>query len=125
MLLNARNQSKIASRLRVDASTIKGVTGFVEASRVGHRHLHDGAHVLTRTESSQFDAPYNCTSSHRVARAADLSRSTIPCTPPAKRPSGTLAAPPYLRVRTSKLFGRAAYAILNELTYENHYNLKN
>eukprot|EP00965_Chrysotila_dentata_P008662 281600-Pleurochrysis_carterae.AAC.1 len=31
----------------------------------------------------------------------------------------------YLRIRMSKLFGSAAYAILNELKYRYHYDLLN
>eukprot|EP00965_Chrysotila_dentata_P113120 3737265-Pleurochrysis_carterae.AAC.1 len=46
--------------------------------------------------------------------------------PPAKRRSGTQAAAAIPDVRTmAKLFGSAAYAILNELTYYHRYNLKN
>eukprot|EP00965_Chrysotila_dentata_P260972 6214099-Pleurochrysis_carterae.AAC.5 len=72
--------------------------------------LHESARVLTRTESSPFDAQYNRTASHMVERAAEPLRDSVHATgvPPAKRPSGTLAAPPYLRARISKLFGSAA-----------------
>eukprot|EP00965_Chrysotila_dentata_P148633 4908022-Pleurochrysis_carterae.AAC.1 len=47
-----------------------------------------------------------------------------PCAPPAKRSSGTRAAA-IPGVRMAKLFGSAAYAILNELSYYYHYNLRN
>eukprot|EP00965_Chrysotila_dentata_P016533 547754-Pleurochrysis_carterae.AAC.1 len=43
----------------------------------------------------------------------------------AKRRSATRAAAVIPAVRMAKLFGSAAYAIFNELTYYYHYNYRN
>eukprot|EP00965_Chrysotila_dentata_P246844 6207401-Pleurochrysis_carterae.AAC.5 len=43
----------------------------------------------------------------------------------AKRCSAALVAAFIPGIRMAKLFGSAAYAILNELTYYYHYNLRN
>eukprot|EP00965_Chrysotila_dentata_P007823 255298-Pleurochrysis_carterae.AAC.1 len=81
--------------------------------------LHESARVQTRTESSPFDARYNRTSSHVVARAAEPLRNSVHATGDAAQRHARRAAIPasFVYRSCSAALRSAAYAILNALTY--------
>eukprot|EP00965_Chrysotila_dentata_P154465 5103684-Pleurochrysis_carterae.AAC.1 len=60
-----------------------------------------------KQELKLHHSTHNTIAHHLIWSRGPQSRFATPCAPPAKRPSNTLAAPPYLRVRISKLFGSA------------------
>eukprot|EP00965_Chrysotila_dentata_P118158 3905289-Pleurochrysis_carterae.AAC.1 len=89
----------------------RGIAPDQSNTSVCHERAHD-LHKLNLDHSTHRTTAHLLKGLH-----GPQSRSATPCTPRAKRPSGTLAAPSCLSVRIAKLFGSAAHVILNELTY--------